>query len=216
MTLPELVSFEAGACFGIPALTAIEAVRLAGDLKNKTVLVIGGASAVGHYITQLVVLAGGKVITTIGSTAKAVHAQDAGAHHVVNYKTEPVAERIKQLTHGAGVDVIIDMDLSTTTHLLTQGCLKPHGLLVCYGSNVPGDVPINFRTLLYASIGLKFFLVYDLTEEARAFGLQRFDALLHANSLKHTIGATFPLKDLVKAHQMVEKGQVLGNVVVQI
>jgi NADPH2:quinone reductase len=179
-------------------------------------LVIGGASAVGHYITQLVVLAGGKVIATIGSTAKAAHAQDAGTHHVVNYKTEPVAERIKQLTHGAGVDVIIDMDLSTTTHLLTQGCLKPHGLLVCYGSNVPGDVPINFRSLLYASIGLKFFLVYDLTEEARAFGLQRFDALLHANSLKHTIGATLPLKDLVKAHQMVETGQVLGNVVIQI
>jgi len=134
----------------------------------------------------------------------------------VNYKTVPVAERVKQLTSGAGVDVIIDMDLSTTTQLLTQGCLKPHGQLVCYGSNVPGDVPINFRTLLYASIGLKFFLVYDLEDDARAYGLQRFDALLHANSLKHTIGATFPLKDLVKAHQMVETGQVLGNVVIQI
>ena len=216
VTLPELVSFEAGACFGIPALTAIEAVRLAGDLKNKTVLVIGGASAVGHYITQLVVLAGGRVLATIGSAAKAAHAKDAGASDVVNYKTEPVAERVKQLTYGAGVDIIIDMDLSTTTQLLTQGCLKPHGQLVCYGSNVPGDVPINFRTLLYASIGLKFFLVYDLSEDARAYGLQRFDALLHANSLKHTIGATFPLKDLVKAHQMVETGQVLGNVVVQI
>jgi NADPH2:quinone reductase len=55
-----------------------------------------------------------------------------------------------------------------------------------------------------------------LADDARAYGLQRFDALLHANSLKHTIGATFPLKDLVKAHQMVETGQVLGNVVIQI
>ena len=74
VTLPELVSFEAGACFGIPVLTAIEAVRLAGDIKNKTVLVIGGASAVGHYITQLVVLAGGRVIATIGSAAKNIKA----------------------------------------------------------------------------------------------------------------------------------------------
>jgi len=180
------------------------------------VLVTGGASAVGHYITQLAVLAGARVITTIGSAAKAAHAQDAGAHDVINYKTEPVAERIQQLTHGLGVDVIIDMDLSNTTQLLTNGCLKPHGQLVCYGSNVPGDVPINFRTLLYASIGLKFFLVYDLKEDARTYGLQRFEALLHANSLKHTIGATIPLKDLVKAHQMVETSQVIGNVVIQI
>jgi NADPH2:quinone reductase len=59
-------------------------------------------------------------------------------------------------------------------------------------------------------------LVYDLKDDARAYGLQRFEALLHANSLKHTIGATLPLKDLVKAHQMVETGQVIGNVVIQI
>ena len=216
VTLPERISFEAGACLGIPALTAVEAVRLAGDLKNKTVLVVGGASAVGHYITQLVVLAGGQVIATIGSDAKAEHATNAGAFATVHYKTEAVADRVKELTQGTGVDVIIDMDLSTTTHLLTQGCLRPHGCLICYGSNVPGDVPINFRNLLYTSVGLKFFLVYDLQDDARTYGLQRLDALLHANSLQHTIGATFGLKDLVQAHQAVESGKVLGNIVIQI
>ncbi len=213
--LPDGTDFAAGACLGIPALTALQAVRLAGDLKDKTVLVTGASSAVGHYITQLVTQAGGRVIGTVGSSVKAAHAQAAGMQEAIFYKTEPVAERVKALTNGQGVSVIIDMDFSSTAQLVAAGALKAHGTVVCYGSNAP-EVPVNFRALLFGSITLKFFLVYDLTPEDRAWGLARLTELLQTGQLQHSIGPRFALAQMVQAHEAVEGGQALGNVVVDL
>ncbi len=213
--LPDGTDFAAGACLGIPALTALQAVRLAGDLKDKTVLVTGASSAVGHYITQLVTQAGGRVIGTVGSPVKASHAQAAGMQEAIFYKTEPVAERVKALTNGQGVSVIIDMDFSSTAQLVASGALKAHGTVVCYGSNAP-EVPVNFRALLFGSITLKFFLVYDLTPEDRAWGLARLTELLQTGQLQHSIGPRFALAQMVQAHEAVEGGQALGNVVVDL
>jgi len=213
--LPDNTDFAAGACLGIPALTAIQAVHLAGDLQGKTVLVTGASSAVGHYITQLVTLAGGHVIGTVGSPVKAEHAKAAGLREALFYKTEPVAERVKALTQGQGVSVIIDMDFASTAQLVAAGALQAHGTVVCYGSNAP-EVPVNFRALLFGSITLKFFLVYDLTPQDRAWGLQRLSALLQAGELQHSIGPRFALDQMVQAHETVEAGQALGNVVVDL
>ncbi len=213
--LPDGTDFAAGACLGIPALTALQAVRLAGDLKDKTVLVTGASSAVGHYITQLVTQAGGRVIGTVGSPFKAAHAQAAGMQEAIFYKTEPVAERVKAWTNGQGVSVIIDMDFSSTAQLVAAGALKAHGTVVCYGSNAP-EVPVNFRALLFGSITLKFFLVYDLTPEDRAWGLARLTELLQTGQLQHSIGLRFALAQMVQAHEAVEGGQALGNVVVDL
>ena len=213
--LPDGTDFAAGACLGIPALTALQAVRLAGDLKDKTVLVTGASSAVGHYITQLVTQAGGRVIGTVGSSVKAAHAQAAGMQEAIFYKTEPVAERVKAWTNGQGVSVIIDMDFSSTAQLVAAGALKAHGTVVCYGSNAP-EVPVNFRALLFGSITLKFFLVYDLTPEDRAWGLARLTELLQTGQLQHSIGPRFALAQMVQAHEAVEGGQALGNVVVDL
>jgi NADPH2:quinone reductase len=213
--LPEGVDFAAGACLGIPALTALQAVRLSGDLKDQTVLVTGASSAVGHYITQLVTLAGGHVIGTVGSPQKAAHAQAAGMQEAIFYKTEPVADRVKALTGGKGVSVIIDMDFASTSELVSAGALAAHGTVVCYGSNAP-QVPVNFRAMLFGSIALKFFLVYDLTEQDRAWGLERLTALLKAGQLQHSIGPRFSLDQIVQAHETVEAGQSLGNVVVDL
>jgi NADPH:quinone reductase len=214
--LPAHVEFDAAACFGIPALTAIQAVHLAGDLRGKIVLVSGASSAVGHYITQLAVLAGATVIGTVGSPAKAEHARDAGATELILYKTESVCDRVKRFTKDQGADVIIDMDFSTTSSYITDGALKTHGTLVCYGSNMAGDVSVNFRALLWRSVTMKFFIVYDLTADDREYGLKQLDSLLNAKSLRHVIGAKFALADMVAAHQAVEKGQLIGNVVVNI
>jgi len=89
VVLPHNTDFAAGACLGIPALTAIQAVHLAGDLKDKAVLVTGASSAVGHYITQLVTLAGGRVIGTVGSPLKAEHAQAAGMREAIFTRPNP-------------------------------------------------------------------------------------------------------------------------------
>ncbi len=213
--LPEPVDFAAGACFGIPALTALQAVHLAGELKDQQVLVTGASSAVGHYVTQLVTLAGGQVIGTVGSPAKARHAQAAGMKEAIFYKTESVADRVKALTAGRGVPVIIDMDFASTGKLLTEGALAPHGRVICFGSNAP-DITLNFRALLFPSLSLKFFLVYDLTPADRQTAQARLNELLQTQQLQHAISRRFALADIVAAHEAVEAGQDIGNVVVDL
>ena len=83
------------------------------------------------------------------------------------YKTDDVVAQVKDLTHGKGVDTIIDMDFSTTISWVAQGILRPHGHLICYGSNLPSEVPVMFRPLLFNSISMSFFLVYDLPVQQR-------------------------------------------------
>jgi NADPH2:quinone reductase len=215
--LPDNIDFAAGACMGIPGLTAVQAVHLAGNenLRGKKVLVTGASSAVGHYITQMVTQYGGQVIGTVGSEQKAAHAKAAGAVETIFYKTEPVLANLKAFSGGRGVDVIIDMDFATASQWVTQGSLAPHGQLIGYGSNVVGDIPLTFRPLLFNSLGLKFFLVYDLLPADRTWCVNRTNELLAAGQLQHTIGARFSLDQIVQAHEAVEAGQ-LGNVVIDL
>jgi NADPH2:quinone reductase len=219
VALPEGTDFAAGACMGIPGLTAVQAVilaeRLGGDLRGQTVLVTGASSAVGHYITQMVTLVGGRVIGTVGSEAKAAHARAAGMQDAIFYKTESVPERVKALTQGRGADVIIDMDFSTTAAWASEGALAPHGQVVCYGSNAL-EVPLPFRPWLYQSMGVKFFLVYDLTAADRQTAVAHLSGMLAAGQLQHSIGASFTLDQVVQAHRTVEAGQTVGNVVIEL
>ena len=216
VVLPDAVSFQAGACMGIPGLTAVQAVRIAGDVSNKTVLVTGASSAVGHYVTQMLKRLGATVIGTVGSEAKAAHAKAAGADHCLFYKTEDVVARVKALTGGKGVDAIIDMDFSTTIQWMAQGVMRPHGHLVCYGSNPPADISVSFRPMLFNSFTLSFFLVYELTAQDRAVCLSELNQMLQHKQLMHTIAEEFSLAQVVQAHQAVESGKLIGNVVVRL
>ncbi len=217
VALPDGTDFAAGACMGIPGLTAVQAVilaeRLAGDLAGQNVLVTGASSAVGHYITQMVTQAGGRVLGTVGSEAKALHARAAGMQEAIFYKTEPVPARVKALTQGRGADVIIDMDFSTTAGWAAEGALAPHGQVVCYGSNAL-EVALPFRPWLFQSMGVKFFLVYDLTPADRQKAVARLSQMLADGRLQHSIGARFALEQVAQAHRTVEAGQTVGNVVI--
>lgn len=211
--LPQDVSFEAGACLGIPALTAYRAVELADLEPGSVVLVIGGSSAVGYYAAQLARARGARVITTVGSAEKAAFMHDAGLPDTVLYKEESVAERVLALTDGKGVNAIIDMDFSTSAALVDEGVLASHGKFVCFGSNNRGTVPINYAVWLPRSLSLHFFLVYLLTPAQRDRAVQGVEALLKDGTLQHHIGPNFALSDIIKAHQAVEDG-VFGNVIV--
>ena len=214
--LPDHIDEAAAACLGIPALTAIQAIRLAPPLKGKTVLVTGAASGVGHYAVQLAKLEGARVLGTVGNPTRASHALSGGCDEVIFYKTEPVAQRVKDLTGGAGVDVIIDLDFASTSSLLPEGVLKHHGTCVVYGSNNPAELPVHFRTLLWGSLNLRFFLVYDLSQEDRQATVERLQSLLRERKLQHTVGARFGLSQIAQAHEAVELGQVVGHVVIDL
>jgi NADPH:quinone reductase len=214
--LPDGIGFAEGACLGIPATTAFQAVRLVPRVEGRTLLVVGASSAVGHYATRIASLAGARVIGTVGSAGKAAHARAAGAAETIDYKTEDVAARVAELTGGKGVDAVIDMDLSSTAGLVGKGVLAPHGTLVCYGSNRMDEVGIPFREFLFRNIALRFYVVYELLPEDRQAVLAGLKELLEGGRLLHTIGARFPLERIVEAHEAVEGGRVLGNVVVDL
>ncbi|KAA0892701.1 NADPH:quinone reductase [Pusillimonas sp. ANT_WB101] len=213
--LPDAISFEAGACLGIPALTAYRAVELAHLEPGQTVLVIGGTSGVAFYAAQMARLHGARVISTVGSQEKAKVLQDAGFDDIVFYKTESVADRVKDITSGAGVNAIIDMDFSTSSKLVDEGVLATHGQFVCYGSNAREVGPLTFGSWLMRSITLSIFLVYELTPAQRSRALNGLQDFLREDSLKHLIGEVFPLQDIIAAHQAVENGKVIGNVVMR-
>ena len=212
--LPEATGFAAGACLGIPALTALHAVALHGDIAGKTLLVTGAAATVGHYAVQIAKLAGARVIGT-ASPERQVHARAAGVDELVDYRNEDVADRVMSLTGGRGADGIIDMDFSTTAALLPKGALAAHGKMVCYGSNVADEIPLSFPAMLSGSRTLQMFLVYELTDQQRRTAIAGLTSLLAAGNIKHAIGATFPLDDIARAHEAVEGGRITGNVIVE-
>ena len=136
--LPDGVPMEAGACFGIPALTALHAVRGYGGVAGQRVLVAGGAGAVGHYAVQFARLLGARqVIASVSSAHKAQVALEAGAHATVNYREEPLSARVAELTAGEGVDRVIEVDIAANG-MLDAEMLKPGGCAVVYGSGKAG------------------------------------------------------------------------------
>ncbi len=213
--LPSRVDFAAGACMGIPALTALQAVRLLGPVAGKTILVTGAGSSVGHYATQIAKARGARVIGTASET-KADHARAAGADFVVDYRKKDVAKVVKELTRDHGVDGVIDMDLSTGAKLIADAVMVPHSTYVCYGSNVAADVAVSFPAMLWNSYALKVFVVYELKSEDRKSAIAELTQLLESNVLRHAIGPRFPLRDLAAAHEAVEGGKAIGNVVVDV
>jgi NADPH2:quinone reductase len=208
--LPAAIGFEAGACFGIPALTAWQAIDIAGIGAGSTVLIAGGAGAVAHYAIQFAKARGATVITTVSSAAKAKLAREAGADHTIDYKAENVGERVMALTKG-GADAMIELDLTANAGLL-PGVLRQRGTLVIYGTGPQAVIPASF--CLFNAITFRFVFVYELTPDERARAIADITRMLEANTLKHNIAASFPLADIVKAHEAVESGKVAGNVVI--
>ncbi len=213
--LPEGVSDEAGACLGIPALTAMHSVLMDGGVAGKTVLVAGGAGAVGHYAVQMASqLGAARVLATASTPQKAALARAAGADEVIRYKSEPLVERVKALTGGRGVDRIIELDLQANGAADLE-MLADFGECVVYGSTGP-TVQLPFYPLLAKNIQLRFFLVYSLSPADRARAVATLTRMLARGTLEHHIGVRLPLDEIVRAHEMQERGEVTGNLVLKV
>ena len=210
--LPDGTSFEAGACLGIPALTAWRAVQTDGGVADQSVLVAGGAGAVGHYAVQMARLLGARqVIATVSSAAKAEHARQAGADAVINYRRESVPERVGELTGGRGVDRVVEVDLAANAALLPQ-VVAQDGFCACYGSG-RAEMSLPFGPMILSGTAIRFFIVYELPHAARADGIAQLTSWLEAGRLRHAIGKVLPLAEVAAAQEAVEAGSVIGNVV---
>jgi len=209
--LPDIVDFAAGACLGVPALTAYQAIAIDGSHRGKTLLIQGGAGAVAFYAIQFAKADGATVISTVSSDEKAAIARRAGADFTINYKTENVADRIREINGGKRVDRIIEVDLAANG-MQYPTLLKERGKAVVYGSGAPtATIPSIF---IRQATTLEFFIVYMLTADERARAIGAIDAMMLAGRLQHHIGPCFPLDRIVEAHECVEAGSN-GNVIVE-
>ena len=213
--LPEGVSFEAGACLGIPAMTAEACLFSDGPLQGKTVLVTGGAGAVGHYAIQLAKWAGARVIATAGRPETIAACRKSGAEIVIDYKREAVAARVLDATGGAGVDRIVEVEFGGNIET-SHSILKENGVIAAYASMAVPTPALPFYPMMFKAVTVRLVLVYILTPEARRRSIANLAAALEAGALTHPIAGRFPLEKIARAHEAVEAGDKLGQVLVAI
>ena len=212
--LPPATGFAEGACLGIPALTAHRAVFADGPVEGQTILVTGGAGAVGAYAIQFAKLGGARVLTTVSSPEKAEIAADAGADYVFNYKVENVVQRIADLPGGGGVDRIVEVEFGGNL-AQSLATLKPSGVLASYASDAVLEPKLPFYSLAYKSLTVRFILVFMMPEAAKQQAVLDITRWLEAGELRHYIAQRYPLAEAAAAHERMEAG-ALGNLILDI
>ncbi|ATW05679.1 NADPH:quinone reductase [Sphingorhabdus sp. YGSMI21] len=213
--LPDRIPFEVGACLGIPASTALHALTLNGDLHGKNVLIAGGAGCVGHYAIQFARrLGAARILTTVSSPEKAELALSAGADVAINYQQDDTLRVIQGATEGHGVDLIVEVDLSTNVDL-DVAALAKEGRVVAYGSS-EREFKVPFSKSILKNIGFDFFILYHLTKARRREISEGVNELISTDGIIHNIASVFPLESIVQAHELVETGHAVGNVALNI
>lgn len=211
--LPPHVAFEHGACLGIPCMTAWCALFGNGELAGQTVLVTGGAGAVGHYAIQLAVDAGARVLSTASTPDKAREALEAGAVAVADYRSPDCARQLLDAAGGAPITRIVDVDfgrnLSTTLAVAAE-----NATVVAYASRGDEHPHLPFYDLLRRNLRLQTLYLAGLPLPLRQAAQAGIGRWLHRAAVQHRVAASFPLAQTVQAHEAVERGDKLGTVVV--
>jgi NADPH2:quinone reductase len=211
--LPEDLSFAAGATLGIPCMTAWCCLFGDGPIAGQTILVSGGAGAVGHYAVQLAKAGGARVIATVSSPAKAEQARLAGADLVINYKSEDVVATTTAYTEERGVDRVVDVDfggnIGTTLKLMAL-----NSTIAVYATNGNRHPVVPMRELMEKCIALRTLVLYALPPQLLAAAQADVSQWLASGRRLHNIAGRFPLARTAQAHLAVEKGDKLGTVIV--
>ena len=211
--LPPHVSFAEGATLGIPGMTAHYCVFVGGPVQGRTLLVTGAAGAVGHYAVQLAKWAGATVIATVSSQAKAARASAGGADHVINYRSEDVAARVRDLTGGDGVDHVVDVDFGGNL-VATLRCVRPNGSIAIYASNGDRTPKLPVGELMQRNVALYPMSLPGTLHAARKRAQSDIARWIAAPRIL-SVAARFPLAQAAAAHEAVERGDKVGTVVIE-
>jgi NADPH:quinone reductase len=141
-------------------------------------------------------------------------ARVAGADVVIDYRSENVVERVRGATDGAGVDRVIEVDIAANA-AIDMEVVRPDGMWVVYGSGAR-QFSLPFFPMISRNILVRFFIVYQLSAADRLRANAVLDDFLQRNLLQHNIAARLPLASIAQAHELVEAGSVVGNVVLSI
>lgn len=213
--LPDGADFEAGACMGIPAMTAHQCVLADGPVAGKTVLVQGGAGAVGFYAVQIARLEGARVIATVSRPEQARRALEAGAHAVIDRRTEPVAQRVLALTDGAGADRIVEVAFGANLALDIE-VLARNGTIAAYASDAIPEPVLPFRALMTRNARIHGVLVYAMSRAWHDAAAAWITAALERGALRHQVFRTYGLAEIAAAHEATESMSNVGKVLLAI
>jgi NADPH2:quinone reductase len=209
--LPGRASMELGAMLGVPAMTAHRCLFADGPVEGKTVLVAGGAGAVGHFAIELAKRAGAKVITTVSSKEKAELAAQAGADHVVNYTESDAADQVR--SYAPQVDRVIEVALGANLQL-DLAVSRPDTVIVSYAADGPDPV-LPVRACMTANVVLRFVRLYNVPRPALLQAARDITDALEEGALTELPVHRFPLEEFAAAHEAVEN-RVPGKVIVDI
>ena len=220
-------SFELGAALGIPFLTAHRCLTLGesvpdrmgpGSLTGRTVLVQGGAGAVGNAAIQLARWADATVVATVSGPRKAQLAAAAGASHVVDYRQQDVVAEVRTVA-PKGVDVVVEVSAARNAAVDAQ-VVGMHGAVAMYADDGGAEVTIPVRAQMGPNARWNFVLVYTEPERAKVLGVEDVDAAVLDGAVRVGDDAglplhVYPLAETAEAHRAVEGGAV-GKVLVDV
>lgn len=210
--LPPDTSARLAAGLGIPFMTAWHCLNTDGGVNGRTVLVTGGAGAVGNATIQLAKFLGAQVVATVSSSEKAEIALAAGADLVVDYRADTAAEAIRAHCPD-GVDVVVDVALGANLDL-DLATMRPGAVIVSYAPELTDPV-LPTRRLLFSHAAIRFLLVYTMPLANHLAAIDGITRALGRDALKPLPTRAFPLSDIAAAHEYVEQGR-LGKVVVEL
>jgi NADPH2:quinone reductase len=211
--LPDEVSFEVGACLGIPAMTAHRCLFADGPLTGLRVLVSGGGGAVGNYAVQLARWGGA---AWVGATAsggwKSEDAAAAGADAVFDYRAADCVARI--MAASGGVDRIVEVDVGGNVAIWSE-VIALNGSVIGYASRggATPAIPVS-GALMRKNVNLRGVVLNSAPAAARRQAMEEITAWLREGARLHRVAATFPLAETAAAHEAVEAGTKRGTVVV--
>lgn len=211
--LPEGYGFAEGAGLGVPCLTAHLALFADGPIAGKTVLVQGGAGAVGLAAVTFAARHGARVLATASTGAKRAAALAAGAAAALDYRAPDAAERILALTGGRGVDRIVEVDFGANQALDGQ-VIAPHGVIAAYSSTRDPRPVLDYYVFAKKAVTLRFVQAMLLHGPALEAAVAATSAALAEGWMRLPVAARFPLHRAAEAHEALEAG-AQGKVVVE-
>jgi NADPH2:quinone reductase len=225
--LPDVASFDLGASLGVPFLTAHRALTVTeggplrlgpGTLQGRSVLVSGGAGAVGNAAIQLARWSDALVITTVSSPEKANLAARAGADHVIDYRQQDVATEVRKIVPG-GVDTIVEVAASANAEI-DVAVIGLHGSVAVYADDGGAPLSLPVRPLMVPNARWQFVLLYTAPEDWKARAVDDVSGAILDGAIRVGEEAGlplhhFPLERTAEAHAAVEAG-VVGKVLIDV